>query len=86
MMERGQLVADGEGSDANSIMSEEADASREKGDGGGKSPGKASLNHGAKENASKKDSEGKAHIVQSIVHQPLWRGENSANNGTGSQD
>lgn len=47
MMERGQLVADGEGSDAETVMGKEADASRDKSDGGGGCPGEASVNHGA---------------------------------------
>ena len=82
MMERRQFIADGEGSYAEAVVEEEADASHKKGDGGWDGPGCASSNHDAEENASEKNSEGKTYIVQCIVHQPLGGGDDGTKNGT----
>ena len=84
MMERGQGVADGEWSDAESVVEEEADGSQGKSNASGNGPGKAPLNHGAQEYAYEKNPEGDADIVQVVVHQPFGKSENRAENGTGS--
>ena len=59
MMEWSQFIAEGVGLYAKAVMDEEADASNQKGDGGGNGPGSTTLNYSSHENADEKNSEGK---------------------------